>query len=402
MLKRLRLKFICINMGIVTAMLCVIFCLVYQFTKANLEAESLQTMQSIAAQPLQLGRPDDYQEEVRLPYFVLQIGARGEVLATGGGYFDLSDEDLLQEILAVTFSSQAQMGVLEKYNLRFCRITTPSALCLVFVDISSEIATLQNLVRTSVLTGAVSFLIFLLLSLLLARWAVKPVDQAWTQQRQFVADASHELKTPLTVIMTNAELLQSPEYDEAARAQFSSSILTMSRQMRGLVEGLLELARVDNGTAKTTFTDLDLSKLLSDALLPFEAVFFEKGLPLNSQIEDGIHVRGSEARLRQVADILLDNAQKYAAPQGEVAAALRRKSRTHCLLSVSTPGDEISPADLKNIFKRFYRIDRARSMTHSYGLGLSIAESIVTEHHGKIWAESAQGVNTFFVELPTA
>lgn len=400
MLKRLRIKFICINMAIVTVMLGIVFGLVLHFTKSSLESESIRMMQAIAMDPLQLGRPNESSQEIRLPYFTLQIGYRGELVAVGGGYYDLSDEGFLNELIHLAFSSEAQTGVISEYNLRFCRIVTPSTQCLVFADISSERSTIRNLVQTCLLIAAVSLLAFFLISLLLARWAVKPVDRAWTQQRQFVADASHELKTPLTVIMTNAELLQTPGYDEPSRQQFAGSILTMSRQMRGLVEGLLELARVDTGAANTAFSRLDFSKLISDAVLPFEPIFFEKGMELFCQIDRDIWVRGSTQHLNQLLDILLDNAQKYASPQARVTLSLTRQSWAHCLLTVSNPGAEISPDDLKNIFKRFYRVDRARSMDHSYGLGLSIAERIVKSHHGKIWAESANGSNTFLVQLP--
>ena len=112
---------------------------------------------------------------------------------------------------------------------------------------SSERATLKNLTETCAAIGVLCFAAFLLISWLLARWAVKPVETAWRQQRQFVADASHELKTPLTVIMTNAELLNSPGFDETRRSQFAAHILTMSRQMRQLIEEMLDLARTDNG-----------------------------------------------------------------------------------------------------------------------------------------------------------
>ena len=260
---------------------------------------------------------------------------------------------------------------------------------------------MRSLTNTCVIIGVLSFAVFLGLSFLLARWAVKPVETAWNQQRQFVADASHELKTPLTVILTNAELLQEPEYDEQARSRFVDSIMTMSHQMRGLVESLLELARVDNGGQNMVFFRLNFSELVSDALLPFEPVYFEKGLTLESNVEENLFVKGSQQHLKQVADILLDNASKYASADSTVRVILRRQG-SHCLLSVASAGDAISKEDLKNIFKRFYRMDKARSMNHSYGLGLSIADSIVSKHGGKIWAESADGVNTFFVQLPAA
>ena len=399
MLKKLRVKFVWIMMSFVTIMLCVIFGLVIFFTAQSLEMQSTQMMESLADNPFNLGAPNNSSEEIRLPFFIVQIGRRGEVLATSGGYYDLTDEDTILEITRAALATEDQTGTLREYDLRYCKKTRPSGQTIVFADMSSEQATMMNLIKSCLLIGVVSLLVFWGISLLLAQWAVKPVDKAWQQQRQFVADASHELKTPLTVIMTNAELLQDPGYEESARRQFSDSILTMSHQMRGLVEGLLELARVDNGAVKTSFEELDLSQLLSDAVLPFEALYFEKSLELSSAVEKGIKVKGSASHLRQVEEILLDNAMKYSAPDGHVQVKLKRQGN-HCILTVSSPGAEISAEDLKNIFKRFYRIDKARSRDGSYGLGLSIAQSIVEEHRGKIWAESEKGINTFFVQLP--
>ncbi len=400
MLKKLRRKFVCINMAIVTVMLCVIFGTVLYFTQANLKADSLRMMESIAENPYQMGLPSGA-GETRLPYFILRAGPGGAYIVTNGGNFDLSDEAFLRDLVTVV-EAGGQTGTLEEYHLRYWREQTPGTLMIVFVDITSEYNTMQNLWRSCILIGLASFAVFLVLSILLARWAIRPVEQAWQQQRQFVADASHELKTPLTVILTNAELLQSPDCEEPARSRMADNILTMSRQMRGLVEDLLELARVDDGIARTVWTRVDLSRLVSDAVLPFEPVCFEAGLTLETDIQPDITVRGSESHLRQVAEILLDNARKYADPGGTVTVTLTRQGRRHCLLSVADPGEAISPEDLKNIFKRFYRVDKARAMDHSYGLGLSIADSIVTDHHGKIWAESAGGINTFFVSLPTA
>ena len=400
MLKRLRIKFVCTNMMIVTIMLCVIFALVLNFTHTNLEEQSIQMMQRIAADPWQMGRPGEMPEQVRLPYFALQIGPKGEVVTSGGDYYDLSDQELLTELINTSLESKQQTGVLPEYNLRFYRVVTPMSQNIVFADISSEISTMNNLFRTCLIIGVIGFLAFLLISLFLARWAVKPVEKAWDQQRQFVADASHELKTPLTVITTNAELLQSPACSEADRAQFSDNILTMSHQMRGLTESLLELARVDNGTVNMTFAETDLSQLVESASLPFEAVFFEKELVFETQVQAGIRAKVSESHIHQVVDILLDNAQKYASPRARVQLELRKSGRGECILSVSNGGDPISKENLKNIFKRFYRVDSARSMNHSYGLGLSIAQTIVQAHKGKIWAESKDGINTFLVQLP--
>jgi signal transduction histidine kinase len=401
MLKKLRLKFICTIMALVTVMLGVVFGMVYYFTSKSLETESVQMMQTLAANPFQLGIPGETQEEVRLPYFILQISQNGDLLATDSGYYDLSDQSFLTNVLTAALYADGQTGILKEYDLRFYRVTTRTAQRIVFADISSELATLDHLIRTCLLLGGLSLLGFFVLSLLLTRQMVKPIERAWDQQRQFVADASHELKTPLTVILTNAELLQSPDCGGEEKTRCADSILTMSHQMRGLVEGLLDLARVDNGTAKMAFEELNLSQLVDDAVLPFEPLYFEQGLTLDCQAEPGLRVKGSPSHLRQVVDVLLDNAQKYSAPQGTVTLELKRQGN-HCLLSVSSPGAPISQADLKNIFKRFYRVDQARAMDHSYGLGLPIAQGIVEAHRGKIWAQSSQGRNTFFVQLPAA
>ena len=383
MLRKLRLKFVIINMAIVTAMLCVIFGLIYHSTRVDLEQENLNMMRAIASFPAldRPGRPDQPPEEVRLPYFTLQIEADGTVSAFGGGYYDLSDGKFLQDLADKVMAAGGDTGVLEEYNLRFCRLPTPMGERLVFSDISSERATLDSLVRTCLLIGVLSFLAFLGLSLLLARWAVRPVERAWQQQRQFVADASHELKTPLAVITTNAELLQGTQESGPA-----SHILSTARQMRQLVESLLELARADGGASET--------------LLPFEPVFFERGLTLTPRVQPGLAVWGRADQLRQAVDILLDNAQKYAVSPSAVYLHLDRVNHNRCLLMVETRADPLSPQELEDIFKRFYRTDRARSRDGSFGLGLPIAKQIVSAHRGRIWAESREGRVRFYIELP--
>ena len=240
---------------------------------------------------------------------------------------------------------------------------------------------------------------FFVISLLLAKWVTKPVEKTWNEQKQFIADASHELKMPLTVIMTNAEMLNDKSYQGSNRKDLAKNILSTSKRMRGLVESLLELARLDNNKAQISLADIDLSKLINDSILPFEPLFFESGMQLESDIDNGITALGDKNKLRQVINILLDNALKYSDPAGKVTVKLKRKS-SEALLSVSGSGDSLSKEECENIFKRFYRADQSRNDGQSYGLGLSIADSIIKEHGGKIWAQSEGGVNTFFVSLP--
>ena len=399
MIRKLRIKFVCVIMGIVMLMLAMILGVVIHFTGQNMEMQSINMMRAIATAPFQQGKLGKPPEEVRLPFFTVQIGNRGELLGISGGYFDLTDREYIESIVNAALASEYNTAQLEDYQLRFLKEKSPRGYTIVFSDTTTESATLKNLYSICVLIFFVAMGVFLGVSILLSNWVIKPVAVAWDQQRQFVADASHELKTPLSVIMANAELLANEDTIPDDRRKFSSNILSMTYQMRTLVENLLEMARVDNGTLKMQFAALDFSELVRDAVLSFQLLYEEKGQTLQNAIPDGITLQGSERHLYQVLDVLLDNALKYSVAESHTNVELKRIGHS-CLLTVSNTGEPISKEDLKNIFKRFYRADKARSLNGSYGLGLSIAEAIVEAHKGKIWAASEPGYNTFFVQLP--
>ena len=393
MIQSLRRKFIAVTMVMVTVLLCLMLGFVVRTTGQNLEAESIAMLRKAAQEPPVYGLPGQQRQSC----IVIRVTPWGNSVQSSGG-FDLSDETMLADIVVQASEGEA-IGELADYSLRYYRQELPGGLVtLAFADTSAEQTTLRHLAWICVGIGAAAVAVFWLLCVFLARWAVGPVEKAWAEQRQFVADASHELKTPLTVILANAELLESPDAGEEQRSQYTRSILTMSHRMRSLVEGLLELARVDNGAVRERFEPVDLSKLVEEELLPFEPVYFERGLSLESEIEPGVCVSGSPRHLRQVVGILLDNAMKYAHPEGAVWLRLTRQGNA-ALLAVSNPGGPLSREDCQNIFRRFYRTDKART-GGGYGLGLPIARGIVADHSGKIWAESQEGLVTLRVQLP--
>ena len=394
MLKKLRLKIILAIVLVAAVMLGAILGLFYTLTKQNLRTQSISMMQAIAADPFAPVQPGQEPQQVRLPYFVLQTDAFGNLVAIGSSDYDLTDRTFLRMVAAAAQASQDAIGEIPEYSLRYCRVTGS----VIFADISSEQQTLRTLLKTGALLVALGLLAFFGLAVL-ARSAVRPVEEAWRQQKQFVADASHELKTPLTVILTNTELLQSPDYDTAQKQTFLFGIDAMAKQMRALVERLLELARAENEQASRAFTPCDLSQITESSALLFEAALFERGLTLQTELEPDITVSGDERQLSQLAEIYLDNARKYASG-GTVAVRLFRCGKGRCRLSVSNAGDALSPQALRQIFDRFSRADAARTRDGSFGLGLSIAQAIAQAHGGSVWAESDGGVNTFFAELP--
>ena len=399
MIKKLRIKFICYNMLIVVAMLTLLLGVLTEYMQKGLVKDQYAMLHRIAEDPERRFRPGTDEESFYPPHFILEKSRDGEFIVNGDGSFDLSNEEELKALYELVLSRQEKEGVAKEYDLRYIRMETPWGAKLVFTDMVGERATMRRLIRTSILTGAGGCGIIFIISLLLSRWAVKPVDEAWRQQKQFVSDASHELKTPLTVIMANAELLQQPGYSEAQRRGFSESILSMSRQMRRLVESLLNLARLDSlRETESLVAELDLSALVEDCILPFEPLYFERGLLLETELEPGIRVQGNEQVLRQCMDILLDNAQKYSDP-GTVHVRLGRNGR-QAELTVTNPSPELGREECRSIFKRFYRRDTARTAVGSYGLGLAIAEGIVERHRGKISCDWESGEIRFTILIP--
>lgn len=421
MIKRLRRQFVCVIMVIVMLLMATVLGVAIYFTARNLEDQSVRTMRLFLSDhqmqdtdlrpdapavrpdlPGDARRPEKPAQgaaDIRLPCFAVCIGPQGELLDVSGRYFDPVNREAYIQILAeAALETDADTGVLSEHGLRFLKEGTPERLTIVFSDITAERSALRSLYLNCTLLFIAAWILFFIIAISLSHWVIHPVAQAWELQKQFVADASHELKTPLSVILANAELLQSEDSPEE-RKQFAQSILTTSYQMRTLVESLLEMARVDSGAVRLQFEELDFSQLVSDAVLSFQLLYEEKQIGLTSRIQEGLRLSGSEQHLFQVLDVLLDNALKYTHPQTTVTVRLIRTGGS-CLLSVTNQSEPLSREDLQNIFKRFYRIDRARCRNGSYGLGLPIAETIVAAHKGKIWAQSEASGNTFFVQLP--
>ena len=400
MIRKLRIKFVVINMSIVTVLLVIILGLVMYFTELQIGLRSVRMMQELNNRPFSLITPKKYSDEISLPYLTVRLGPNGERVSQSSNYYDLSNEEFLEEITHLAISSGKRTGELDNYNLRYCFVDAPHNEYLIFSDTSSEKATLDSLLKICISLGVTGFFVFLAGSIFLSGWAVRPIREAMEQQRQFIADASHELKTPLTVLIANAQLLQSPACTRARAEKCTGAILTMSQQMKTLINELLLLAQIDSRAAGSAMESFNLSELLQNAVLPFEPLFFERGLSLSTDVRDGVCMTGCKEHIRQLIDILLDNAQKYSLSGSRTEVTMISPGKGRCLISVSNQGPALTQEQIHSLFKRFYRADESRSGTGSFGLGLSIAQAIVHEHGGSISAESKSGRNIFRIELP--
>lgn len=334
----------------------------------------------------------------------VDVSSEGVLLASNQDQISI-DADVFEAALTDALASSKAEGTLPKSHVMWKKAETPFGVRIAMADTTNIDANFKKQIIKTVGIGAVALLGLFVLANLLARWALKPVERAWEQQHQFVADASHELKTPLAVILANMQILkkdqaQFPEADQ----RWITSTTEEAERMRKLVEELLELARTDEGadTARRN-DDIDFSDIVEGEAMQFDAVAFERGCTIEEQVEPGLHVLGDAEQLERLTKTLVDNACKYAPENSTIYVALV-KHTGYAQLNVTNQnqGTPISEEDLAHLFDRFYRSDKARArQTGGFGLGLAIARGIAESHGGKIWATSTAEVGTTFsVKLP--
>ena len=264
---------------------------------------------------------------------------------------------------------------------------------LIIIDNSNINHRLNSLLRFSVLIFILLEVLAGYISIMLTRWLVKPVEEAFNKQRQFVFDASHELKTPLAVIIASAEMLEKNPKEK----KWLSNIKSEADRMNKLVINLLELAKTESLPSKLKYSTVNLSKETERSILTFEGLVFEKNLEIDYDIEDNIEFSCDLDKIKELLSILLDNAIKHSYDNAKIRVNLF-KEKENIILEVINNGDDI-PKDKQNkIFERFYRVDEARNRNENrYGLGLAIAKNIVDIHKGKISVTSSNNYTTFKV-----
>lgn len=266
---------------------------------------------------------------------------------------------------------------------------------IVFMDNRITEANIRAVGLYSLIFGSMGLFLLFCMVLFLAKWLTKPIEEAFHKQKIFVSDVSHELKTPLAVITANADTLES----EIGESKWLGYIKNEAYKMSGLVNNMLTLTRMETTENKLSFQRFDLTEAVRGAVMPFESIAYEKQVDLSVSLQESVFLSGNQEQLGRVAAILTDNAVKYTEPGGKISVLLQQ-NRGKTILQVSNTGPEIPYADRKKIFDRFYRVDKARSRENgSYGLGLSIAKTIVSAHHGTISVDCRNSRNIFTVTI---
>lgn len=415
MIRRLRWRFILINLLLVGLVLTIVLGLLLAADAQRLENQSGAALYmvlsrqdgesvprfEIGAPPLEQKENGDNRNASMVPVFSVTVKDGQITEIRDDELVDVSEDTALQAAQEALATGQDR-GVLSDLGLRFLLERSPDGTVrIAFADQTWERSSMRTLLFSCLLIWLLAMAAFFCVGLFLSSLALRPVEKAWKQQRQFVADASHELKTPLTVILANTGIvLAHPNDPVSTQSKWLSYTQEEARQMKGLVEDLLFLAKSDSARLTAHPTQVDLSQVVQGCLLPFEPVAFEAGVALDAQIDPGLILTGDEAQLRRLVRILLDNAVKYAGPPDAAVTVTLTRQQDKLRLTVHNTGAPIPPEHLPHLFERFYRADAARNRTQGgYGLGLAIARSITETHRGKISVASSAGAGTTFTVL---
>lgn len=400
--KRLQRKFVAIMMGVLLAVFAVVVATLNIMMQISSSRQTGMLLQAVVDRDgIDFHMPDDMPDvsaqdgtDIPIPapmmlrsgrFFYVKVGPENEII---DAHYDMIFDLILETVEGYArevLSSGKTSGKNETFQ--YLVAEKDYGRIIAFAERGMEMQLLQRLIGNSLWIAGAACLVLFGFSVWLSRWAVRPVQDAFDKQRRFVSDASHELKTPLTIISANADVLE----HEIGNNIRLTHIQEQSTRMNALIHDMLSLARTEERNEKAVPVRFDLSSAVLSTVLEFESRVFEEGKTLRYQIDENIFYLGNETQLKQMVAIFVDNAIKHSDESGtmEVKLALNEGK---IVFTVCNTGEGIVEAEQERIFERFYRSDASRSRkTGGYGLGLAIAKSIVEHHSGKITVASKEG-----------
>ena len=412
-LKKFRNKLLLLNMVSLSIVIFVSFMAVYFVLASHMRDVDKTKLQTISQNTYSYEWSEELAIDIGRTFFI-NVSPSGEVSIYS--HVKLGEKDYL-EAMDRTTKNGRHSG---KINLRGddwifnSHLTPDGSRVFVFLNVRETDEALLRLVLSMLLISLVVLAAFFVVSRVFANRAMRPASESFDRQRQFIADASHELKTPLAIIDANAEAAlselgepQAAGSEENMPEVFIGRIESESGRMRELIDDMLFLARAEDGKATEDYElPTNLGAVAEEELGRIEAVLFEKGVGLEYRKHEteGPFVKTDPHRIRQTMLILLENAVKYTPGGGKVVVETGLSKKGPVRMGnfiVTNTGEGISKEDLPHIFDRFYRADKSRN-SFGYGLGLSIARTIVERSGGNITCDSENGLTKFTIELPVA
>lgn len=316
-------------------------------------------------------------------YFSVVIGEDKKVIDTDTTKIANVDEDKAHEYALSTMSKSRERGFIEGY--RYITDREHDGHRITFLDMGPRLHSFEMFMKISILIGVGGYLCFFGVIIFFSGRIMKPVAESYAKQKRFITDAGHELKTPLAIINADAEVLSM----DMGENEWLDDIQMQIKRLTGLTNDLVYLSRLEEEDNHLQMTDFSFSDALKESALSFQALAKTQNKNLQCKVPDMLSITGNEKAIRQLVQILLDNALKYSPEYGVVFVDATKKGGNIQLSVFNTTTETIPKEKLEDIFERFYRIDPSRSkMTGGYGIGLSIAKAIVNAHGGKITAST--------------
>ncbi|GAA0778580.1 HAMP domain-containing sensor histidine kinase [Clostridium subterminale] len=399
MFKKLKFKFIMINMSLLTFVFLCIFGVIYFITWNSGERQISFSLNTLIHEPNNgapiKGGPLNNGILINLDHNlnVINIITPYNV-----------DKDILVESVANILTMEGSSGVIKVEDTDFAYLKSLDRKInrIALINKSPQQNLLKNLLKTFFLTGFISLIILFTISYYLAYKTIAPIKEVFERQKQFIADASHELRTPIAIIKTNLALVSSNKVKTVeSQSKWMNYINLQTDRMSHLIDDMLSLAKLDEDKKVLSLQPININKILENLLMSFEAVFFENKIEFKNNLKDNFFINGDLEEIKKLFNILIDNAIKHTFQNGTITIS-SSKLKSKIEIIITNTGEGIPDKDLEKIFERFYRSDESRQRkTGGYGLGLAIANAIVTKHKGKIYARSNLGKYTsFIVELP--
>lgn len=329
-------------------------------------------------------------------YFSVVLDETGQVAYTDTVQIAAIDDDTAASYAQAVWQSGRTSGFWEDYRYA-CR-SEANGWRIIFLDCGRTLSGFRTTLLASVMLALVGLGAVLVLLLILSGRIIRPVAESYEKQKRFITDAGHELKTPLTIISADTDLAGM----ECGENEWLEDIRRQAQRLTGLTEDLIYLSRMEEAQPRLQFLEFPISDVVEEMAQSFLAPARSQDKKLEIEVKPMISCNGDEKAVRQLVSILMDNALKYAPPGGHLTLRLERQGRTVVLTVSNTTVYPVDKESLEHLFDRFYRADQSRNtQTGGYGLGLSIAKSIVSAHRGKIRAESpVPDLLTIVVSLP--
>lgn len=411
MIKKLRIKFIATAMCSVFAVLAVIIGAINIANYCNINERAdrllfvLESNGGYFPKPGEEEKKEPKKDKLHKPkelspeapfdtrYFTVTLSDGGELVSADVGKIAAVSENDAVTYAKECFQKNKTGGF--KDNYKFSVISVENGRMYIFIDCSQSLSTFKSFLYSSLLASTAGLITVFILVLIFSRAVVRPLEESYQKQKRFITDAGHEIKTPLTIIDANAEVLEM----EVGENEWIRSIKNQVKRLSELTGKLVFLSKMDEESNILNFEDFSLSDAVSETAFPFETMAKAQNKELSISIEPNIIYRGDEYSIRRLVSVLLDNAIKYSPDGGKTELSLSSDGKQK-RLRVKNSVEKIEKGDHSVLFERFYRSDESRnSQTGGHGIGLSIAKAIVTAHKGKISAHSEDGKSIEFTVI---